>query len=505
MNSTPIHTLLIGLVACLIPPYAIRLSRAFGTHRVGWTLVATFTLLAFLQVLRAWRPSGLRIAPELTIDLLNFLIPVLLLIGMVHIDIFLRERLRVESEQKRFREELEGKVRERTAELDQANDELQREISLRKQGEAELKKSKEQYRFLFDENPQPMWIYDRHTFQFLAFNAAALRYYGFTNAEFREMTAKDLCHPSEVDRFATESAAPANAVQPRTLRRHVRKDGSVSEVETAALDLTYAERSARLVLASDVSAQRVLQRESLRSQKMAVTSQLVSGVADNFSRLVSTIEIDAGALAQSCQDAAVSAPLRRIAATAACAGGLTRQLLALVRRHPMRAQSLDLNKFIENQNGTLTRLAGDNVSVEKLCWPGLPPIAADPVLVEQILHHLVRNARDAMPRGGTLTLATAPVNVDDAHARGHEEARAGRFVCLSVADTGCGIPPEVQGRLFEPFFTTKDPAKATGLGLATVHGLMKQHSGWVEVCSEPGHGSRFNVFFPCGPDTVAKC
>ncbi len=504
MTSTPVHTLLIGLVACLIPPYAIRLSRAFGTHRVGWTLFATFTLLAVLQVLRAWHPNGLSIAPDLTLDLLNFLIPILLLIGMVHIDMFFRERLRVEKEEKRFREELEAKVRERTAELDKANDDLQQEISLRKQGEAELKKSKEQYRFLFDENPQPMWIYDRQTFHFLAFNAAALRYYGFTNAEFREITAQDLCHPSEVERFVAESSAPVNSIQPRAVRRHVRKDGSVLEVETASLDLTYAERSARLVLAGDVSAQRVLQRESLRSQKMTVTTQLVSGMADNFSRLVGAIEGDASSLANSCQDAALAPPLRRIAATAACAGGLTRQLLALVRRHPMRAQSLDLNKFIENQNGTLSRLVGDSISVEKLCWPELPPIAADPVLVEQILHHLARNARDAMPSGGTLTVATAPVTVDEIHARGHEEARTGRFVCLTVADTGCGMTAEIQDRLFEPFFTTKDPAKATGLGLATVHGLVKQHSGWVEVSSEPGHGSRFNVFFPCGGDAVLR-
>jgi PAS domain S-box-containing protein len=473
-------------------------------HRVGWTLFATFSLLAVLQVMRAWHPVGFGIDPELTINLLNLLIPVLLLIGMVHIDIFFRERVRVEQEEKRLRGELEDKVRERTADLDKANEELQQEISLRKQGEAELKKSKEQYRFLFDENPQPMWIYDRLTFKFLAYNASALRYYGFTSAEFREMTAKELCHPSEADGFAADSAKPTNNVQPRAVRRHVRKDGTVMEVEIAALDLHYAECSARLVLASDISAQRLLQKQSLHSQKMAVTTQLAGGVADNFSRLVSAIEGDASVLAQRCQDPLSAVPLRRIAATAACAAGLTRQLLALVRRHPMRAQSLDLNQLIENQNGSLGRLAGGNITVEKLCWAGLPPIAADPALVEQVLHHLVLNARDAMPAGGTLTLCTAPVLIDEARARGHEDARPGAFVCLTVADTGCGMTPEVQARLFEPFFTTKDPAKATGLGLATVHGLMKQQSGWIEVNTHAGTGSKFHAFFPCAATALAR-
>lgn len=504
MKDASVHSLLIGLVACLIPPYAIRLMRLFGTQRVGWTLFVTFSMLAVLQVLRSWHPGGFGIEPDLILDLVNLLVPLLLLIGMAHLDVFLRERMRVEREEKRLREELEVKVQERTADLDKANEELQQEISLRKQGEAELKKSKEQYRFLFDENPQPMWIYDRLTFRFLAYNAAALRYYGLTSEEFRAMTAKDLCHPSEAETFVAESAKPVNSLQPRVVRRHVKKDGTVIEVEIAALDLNYAECSARLELATDLSAQRLMHRQSLQSQKMAVTTQLAGGVADNFSRLVSAIEGDASFLAQRCEDPAAAGALRRIAATAACAAGLTRQMLALVRRHPMRAQTMDLNKLIENQNGTLSRLAGDKITVEKLFWAGLPPIAADPALVEQVLHQLVLNARDAMSGGGTLTLCTAPVLVDEARARGHEDARPGAYVCLTVADNGCGMTPEIQARLFEPFFTTKDARKATGLGLATVHGLIKQHSGWIEVSTQEGGGSKFHVFFPCAAGLVAR-
>jgi signal transduction histidine kinase len=123
---------------------------------------------------------------------------------------------------------------------------------------------------------------------------------------------------------------------------------------------------------------------------------------------------------------------------------------------------------------------------------------ADPALVEQILRNLALNARDAMTNGGTVTVSTAAIRLDETYVSTHEGARRGTFVCLTVADGGCGIAPEVQEQLFEPFFTTKPSGRAAGRGLATVHGLVRQHAGWVEVDSSPGTGSRFTVYFPCG-------
>jgi len=125
-------------------------------------------------------------------------------------------------------------------------------------------------------------------------------------------------------------------------------------------------------------------------------------------------------------------------------------------------------------------------------------VMADPALIGQVLQQLVHNARDAMPEGGTLTLGTEMVEVNAAEAEAEEDARPGRFVSLSVADTGCGMSPEVQSKLFEPFFTTKDARKAAGLGLATVRGLVKQHAGWVQVESQPKAGTRVTIFFPRG-------
>jgi len=196
MTTPPLYNIVMGLLPCAIPPYALHLGRVFGTKRVGWVLFAVFSLLAAFQLVRAWSPAA-GIEPGIGLDLLYFLVPLLLLTGMLHIESLFKQRLRLEQQEKRLRGELQLLVQERTAELDRANEELQSEISLRRQGEEELRKSKEQYRFLFEENPQPMWIFDLSSFRFLAFNTAVLRHYGFTAAEFRELTAIELCPPDE--------------------------------------------------------------------------------------------------------------------------------------------------------------------------------------------------------------------------------------------------------------------------------------------------------------------
>jgi PAS domain S-box-containing protein len=500
MNFSVVHSVVLGLLACIIPPYAFRLSRIFGTQRVGWVLVAVFTSLAALMLFRSWwQPFGLD--SKLTLDLLNFLIPVLLLTGMFHIEILFKERLRLEDEEKKLRMGLESDVKARTGDLDKANEELQREISLRKQGEEELRKSKEQYRFLFDENPQPMWIFALDSFKFLAFNRATLRHYGYSNSDFRELTAKELCLSEEVQTFVAEAGKASLDLPPRKLARHCKKDGSVIEVEMAVQDLVYAGCPARLVLTSDVTAQRQLQKELLQAQKWEVTMQLAGGVADNFSRLITAIERDAYILAQKSPDDAATEPLKRIGATAGAASSLTRQLLALVRRHPMRPQSVDLNGLLDKVAGTLPRTLGNKVKIVTNFSNALLPVIGDPALIELIVRNLALNARDAMPEGGTLAIGTEVVIVDEARAQRQPDAKPGTYACMTVSDTGCGMTPEIQEQIFEPFFTTKGVGKATGLGLTTVHGLVNQHSGWIEVVSEKDAGSQFMVFLPCAPVT----
>ena len=145
-------------------------------------------------------------------------------------------------------------------------------------------------------------------------------------------------------------------------------------------------------------------------------------------------------------------------------------------------------------------MLGEHITLEARCSPDLPRIAADIAMVEQIVMNLAVNARDAMPKGGRLLIETAAVEIDASYVQLHPEAHPGRFVCLTVTDTGCGMERSVLQRIFEPFFTTKEVGKGTGLGLATVYGIVKQHHGWVEVQSKVGVGTTFKVFFPAAGD-----
>src|ERR1019366_8580686 len=157
------------------------------------------------------------------------------------------------------------------------------------------------------------------------------------------------------------------------------------------------------------------------------------------------------------------------------------------------------NEVIANLTKMLSRVIGENIDLQCHYAAPLPYVQADPGMMEQVILNLVVNARDAMPEGGHLRVATAHSQLDEAQARVNPGARAGDFVCLSVSDTGTGIAPENLTRIFEPFFTTKDVGKGTGLGLATVYGIVEQHQGWVEVSSQVGEGTTFKVFLPVIP------
>jgi CheY-like chemotaxis protein len=184
------------------------------------------------------------------------------------------------------------------------------------------------------------------------------------------------------------------------------------------------------------------------------------------------------------------------------AAGLTRQLLMFSRKNVMKPELLDLRKVVGELSKMLGRLLGETITLEFNPPPELPLVQADTGMVEQVIMNLAVNARDAMPNGGTLTISTNSVEMNDAYVQTHPEARLGAFVCLRVSDTGFGMDSATRARIFEPFFTTKEVGKGTGLGLATVHGIVKQHDGWVEVSSELGQGTTFNVFFPASSEPV---
>ena len=249
--------------------------------------------------------------------------------------------------------------------------------------------------------------------------------------------------------------------------------------------------------AEDLTDSLNLEAQLRQMQKMDSIGQLAAGVAHDFNNILtvvqghSTIILSNKGLAPE-----VAESVRQISQAAERAANLTRQLLTFSRRRVMQPQLLDLNEVVNNINGMMRSLLTDQVSLQRNPAANLPPIYGDPGMIEQVLVNLAVNGRDAMNGGGTLTITTFMCEIGPEYILRHPEAREGCFVGLTVSDTGSGIDPATLPRIFEPFFTTKGHGRGTGLGLATVYGIVRQHNGWIEVQSELGTGTTFKVFLP---------
>jgi PAS domain S-box-containing protein len=252
---------------------------------------------------------------------------------------------------------------------------------------------------------------------------------------------------------------------------------------------------------------RSAQEQLRQSQKMEAIGQLAGGVAHDFNNLLAVIQgntdlalMEADKFCSQTIDC-----LHQVTAASDRAANLTRQLLAFSRKQMMQSQPVNLTVVAANLTKMLNRIIGEDVELQCHYGEHLPFVQADVGMLDQVIINLAVNARDAMPRGGQLHITTAKFHSDAAYASTHAEARPGEFVALSVKDSGCGIPPEQLPRIFEPFYTTKELGKGTGLGLATVYGIVKQHQGWIEVDSQVGVGTTFTIILPAmaNPPTVA--
>jgi PAS domain S-box-containing protein len=276
-----------------------------------------------------------------------------------------------------------------------------------------------------------------------------------------------------------------------------RRDGGVV---TVRLHLRYVtlpgESDFMEVIAEDVTELRAMERQLRQSQKFEAIGQLAGGIAHDFNNVVGAILgwAELG-YEQNRNNPQVADRFSRIREQADRAAALTRELLAFARRQVLQPRAVDLNEVTSGLGSFLDRVIGDNI-VFKVVTAPLDPIQADPTQIEQVLMNLCINARDAMPQGGRLLVETEMVELDDSYCRFYPGIAPGRYAVLSVSDTGGGMDAETRERIFEPFFTTKEKGKGTGIGLATVYGIVKQHGGFIHVYSEPGQGSLFRVYLP---------
>jgi two-component system cell cycle sensor histidine kinase/response regulator CckA len=375
-----------------------------------------------------------------------------------------------------------------------------RDISAQKRAEEAIEESEKRYRSLFDDAQDGMALADAETGRLVDCNQAICRMVERGKSELLGQM-QTVLHPPDGNardlspsfRQHQEPGEAGLAVEDCLLS----KSGRMIPVEIRAARIRIKGRDCLLGIFRDQTEHRRIEEQLRRSQKLEAVGQLAGGVAHEFNNLLMGI----GGYAQLLlgrfgADVEVARDLSRIRELSARGAGLSRQLLTFSRQSGSEPVTLDINSAIEKAHEMLQRLLPENITLERQLGRGLWMAHADPGQLEQVLVNLVINARDAMPDGGRLLIETANVELDAAYAQAHPDVRSGRHVMLSVADTGVGMDEATKRRLFEPFFTTKEVGKGTGLGLATIHGIVKQHGGHIDVYSEPGQGSTFKVFLP---------
>ena len=276
------------------------------------------------------------------------------------------------------------------------------------------------------------------------------------------------------------------------------KDGEQRHLQTTKVPLR--DPSGKITglvgISRDITERRALEEQFRQSQKMECVGQLAGGIAHDFNNILTIVHGHASLLLGEALTPPMRQAAQEIISGADRAASLTRQLLAFSRRHVIQPKNLDLNEILNQMAKILERVLGEDIALDVRYSSNLPPVFADIGMIEQVLLNLAVNAREAMPKGGRLDISLKTVAFNHDTVSCHTEARVGTFVALAVSDSGCGIAKENLAHIFEPFFTTKDVGRGTGLGLATVYGIVKQHNGWISVQSDVGRGTTFEIHLP---------
>jgi PAS domain S-box-containing protein len=358
--------------------------------------------------------------------------------------------------------------------------------------------SERKFRLLFEDHPQPMWVFDLETHAFLEVNSAARRLYGFSRDEFLSMCLSDIQGTCETEQRTADTDQTGSPGRPAAaLWRHRTKSGRLIDVETVVHRIDHQARKACLAVLIDVTGRRHLEEQLRQAQKMEAVGMLAGGVAHDFNNLLTIITGYSQLVLNNLPSTDSNRhSLEQIMKAGERAAALTRQLLAFSRRQVLQPKVLDLNNLVKSLTTMLQRLIGEDIELQLVLDSDLGRVSADPGQLEQVLMNLVVNARDAMPKGGTLSIETANIELDEHYTSRHLAAKPGPHVLLAVSDNGHGMDENTRARLFEPFFTTKTANKGTGLGLSTVFGIVKQSGGSVEVYSEPARGTSVKVYLP---------
>ncbi|MBS3920657.1 MAG: response regulator [Deltaproteobacteria bacterium] len=369
----------------------------------------------------------------------------------------------------------------------------------RKRADESLKNQKEMFQNVIDNIPAIIVMYDAKG-EMKLINQEFVRLMGWTAEEVRGIDLMEKCYPDpEYRKMAWEYMISAT-MDWREFKVTTRDGGILESIWSnvrlsdgtqigIGIDITERKRAEE--------EKRILEEQFRQSQKMEAIGKLAGGVAHDFNNLLTIIK---GYCQLSLPAIKGGDPLKEnieeVMKAADRAADLTRQLLAFSRRQVMEVQVLDLNTILKNLDKMLRRMIGEDIELATLLSEDLGRVKADPGQIEQVIMNLIVNARDAMPRGGKLTIETANGELDETYARTHVAVTPGPHVMFAVSDTGVGMTPEVRERVFEPFFTTKEKGKGTGLGLSTVYGIVKQSNGNIWVYSEAGKGTTFKIYLP---------
>lgn len=361
-----------------------------------------------------------------------------------------------------------------------------------------MAKWEDQSRLLFENNPLPMWIIDTERLNFLEVNDAAVRHYGYSKSEFREMSLVDIRPPEEVPVLLSYLSSVTIAAGPAGIWHHKKKDGSRITVEIAAHDLDWFGRQARFVTAMDITEKEAIEQCLMRLQRVQGIGGLALGIAHDLNNIFAPILLSAQMLEDA--DNSEKQTLRdTIIASAERGSQMVQQLLSFAKGCDSARVVVNVMDVIDDVLKVTRETFPRSILFKPVIEAGLWHVIGDPTQLYQLFLNLSVNARDAMPNGGTLMISAQNVDLTQKKTTRFGTVNVGAHVLLSVADTGHGMDEEVEKKLFTPFFSTKTQGKGTGLGLSIVLSIVRNHLGCLDVKSKSGSGTKIEIYLPATP------